>query len=153
MVKAITDNLEKRTRLKWWPHDTTKIPHAATWINQARYLDEGWEEDVKTRGMDQASTHFAKPFVSAPDHMPDISQWEVVLNRIFIRYIRASGGLENIKKAVRIKKQVAQDSIRAMDEEIASGAKFGECALLISELFLARLDSGLGLNLKNKVLR
>jgi hypothetical protein len=152
MVKAITDNLEKRTRLKWWPTDTTKIPHAATWINQGRYLDEGWEDDIKTRGYDHNSK-VPKPFVPRADHMPEVSQWEVVLNKIFVRYIRASGGLKEIKKAENIKHEVLRQNRKAMDEELANGTKYGECALLIADLFLARLDADLGLNLKGKVIK
>ena len=66
MCKAMIDNLEKRTRLKWWPLQREKIPHAATWINQGRYLDEGWEDDIKTRGKERTHTP------AAPNYTPRI---------------------------------------------------------------------------------
>jgi len=157
MVQAIIDNLEKRTRLKWWAADKSKVPHAATWINQGRYLDEGWEDDVKTRGREDG--YVERKYVSPEDTGPDLTMWEKMLNRLARDYLRCSGGLstERLKQMISIKKETLKDLLPAINEEIVAseGDKKvrHDMAVLLADTMLSRFDIDLGLSLKHRVLK
>ena len=143
----IRQDLEKRTRLKWWSKDSTKIPHPATWLNQKRWQDENWEADVKENKSVPAVARY-QPI----DPGPEMSVWAKWANRILLRYLRASGGLDDFNKAVLIKNEVVKETSTAMYEDIAAGVPYGECFLLITEMLLDRLDLELKLSLKKRVL-
>jgi hypothetical protein len=153
----IVQDIEKRKRLRWYSQDKTKIPHASTWLNQRRWEDEGWEDDVKTRGRkDDDPAYVSRPM---PEEGPDLPRWEKVLNRLARSYILHSGGLDDsaIKKMVAIKHETLKDLTKAIDEEIELSGDDREVviesAYLLANTMLDRFDLDLGLNLKRKVLK
>ncbi len=147
LMTRINEDIEKRTKLKWWNKDATKIPHPATWINQRRWEDENWEKDI----VSEKSGYIYTPYQPIDDG-PQISKWARCANGILLKYMRTAGGIPDFKKAVRIKNDVVKETGTAMDEDVASGVTPGECFLLIADLLLDRLDSEFGLTLKNRVL-
>jgi len=159
MWKAIVADLEKRSRLKWWPFDTTKIPHAATWLSQQRYLDEGWEADIKTRGQDgaKASGYVPRaPIVLEPGH--DKGPWMSMLNRLGRNYMIMAGGLSDalIIGLLKIKNDVFSEMVPIANEEIATSenpvkAK-GEMAFIMAETMLIRFDMLSGRQLKEAII-
>ena len=155
LPKQIIGDVEKRTRLKFWPKDRTKIPHAATWINQRRWDDEGWEAEVESRepkrGEFRPSDLQYKPF----DTGPDMPLWECALNRVMLKYIRAACGLrpEQLKQAIRTKREVLDEMSAVADEEVAADpSKVGEMAVMLADTFLLRVDMDCGLSLRHRVL-
>ena len=158
MAKAIINDVEKRTRLKWWPFDTTKIPHAATWVNQQRYLDEGWEEDIKTRGQEkQSHTYTPSPtFVLTPGH--GNGHWMSMLNRLGMSYLRKLSGTTDAMCAelLKIKNDVHSELIETVTEEIETAkdtrkAKT-EMAFLLAETMLIRFDMLTGRHFKKEII-
>lgn len=155
LPRQIIGDIEKRTRLKFWPKDHTKIPHAATWINQRRWEDEGWEAEVESRepkrGEFKPSQREYKPI----DTGPDMSLWECLVNRMLLNYIRAACGLrpEQLKQALRTKRDVLAELAAAADEEVAADPeKRGEMLVMIADTLLLRLDMDCGLALRHRVL-
>lgn len=153
MVDAIVNDLEKRTRLKWWPFDKTKIPHAATWINQERYLDEGWEDDIKTRGKETPAEPTPRPtFTPEPGH--NNGPWWSMLNRIWRDYIIACRGLpENLAKQLRvIQRETFDELMPAIEEELAMAedekVTRKEMQLMLGTTLLSRFDNVTGRELK-----
>jgi len=158
MSKAVIDDLEKRTRLKWWPFDTTKIPHAATWINQERYLDEGWEDDIKTRGQDKQGHTYTpmKPAVENPGH--GNGHWMSMLNRLGRNYLLKLGGVNDAMCAqlLKIKNEVHAELIATVNEEIdtatdKSQAK-SDMGFLLAETMLTRFDMLTGRHFKGQII-
>lgn len=159
MPKAIVADLEKRTRLKWWPFDTTKVPHAATWINQARYLDEGWEDDIKTRGQEQkGATYTPMPiYIESPTH--DKGDWMNMLNRIMVSYLLKAGGFPDamLRSLVAEKNKVHTEILPAANEEIDAAqdkaAAKVEMTVLFATTMLSRFDALSGRSLKDQVIK
>jgi len=143
----IRQDIEKRTRLKWWAKDKTKIPYPATWLNQRRWEDEGWEKETEPDKQYRPTPNY-QPI----DTGPDLTPWEACLNRMLLKYMRTAGGLDDFKKAVQIKSEVLRETSVAMDEELEAETPIGECYVTITEMFLDRLDQALGLSLKARVL-
>lgn len=159
MAKAITDDLAKRTRLKWWPFDTTKIPHAATWLNQERYLDEGWEDDIKTRGQETKGAAYTPrdPYEELPGH--GNGDWMSMLNRLMRNYLLKLGGVNDAMLKTLIKEKnlahteifpVANEEIDAADNKPAMKS---EMALLFAETMLNRFDMITGKSLKTQIIK
>lgn len=159
MPKAMVADLEKRTRMKWWPFDKTKIPHAATWINSGRYLDEGWEDDIKTRGQEQrGATYSPLPVhIESPTH--DKGAWMNMLNRLMVSYLLRAGGFPDamLNALVKEKNKVHAEILPAANEEIDSAqdkaaAKY-EMAVLFATTMLSRFDALTGRSLKDQVIK
>lgn len=159
MAQAIIDDLEKRTRMKWWPFDKTKIPHAATWLNQERYLDEGWEEDIKTRGQETKGAAYTPrdPYEPLPGH--GNGEWQSMLNRLMRNYILLCGGVAETMLAALVKEKntthaeilpVANEEIDAAEDKKAAK---GEMAQLFAETMLNRFDMLTGKTLKHKIIK
>ena len=138
MAQAAIDDVLKRTRLKWWSKDPSKIPHPASWINAQRWHDEGWESEAEQgprhRGKDRPM-----PQPPLPEHK--VPWQEVVLGRLFRAYLLKAGGLPEVAGALAIKRELMDKFVPAYEQDIASGSmKPGEVALELASLFLSRLD-------------
>lgn len=152
LTTQIVGDIEKRTRLRWWSTDQSKIPHAATWINQGRWLDEGWQDEVKTRGKETLATY--TPNYHTGDDGPEMSIWALVVNRVTLNYFRHTGGLtdERLAQMLKTKNATVREMSAALDEEIAADkTKSGEMAVLLVETLLKRLDMDLDLNLSARI--
>ena len=135
--------------------DHSKIPHAETWINQRRWEDEGWEDEIKTREPKKGEHRYSKRNYQPIDTGPDMPLWEVAANRMFLKYLRAAFGLhpDQLTQALRTKREVIAEMSEALDEEIeADSTKRNEMILLLSETLLNRLDIDCGLSLRHRVL-
>ena len=158
MCKAIIDDLQKRTRLKWWPIDKTKIPHAATWINQRRWEDEGWEDDIKTRGKEHEPTVAPRNYTNTQEEAPKLPRWMAMLNRLFMNYLFLAGGFTEpmLKQLVKLKHEVWRELHDVAEEEIEirddKDAAKNEMAWLIADTMLSRMDNLTGRTLKPKVI-
>jgi len=159
LPKQIIGDIEKRTRLKFWPSDHSKIPHAATWLNQRRWDDEGWEDEIKTREYPPGKfVPSATEYKPIEDTGPDLSQWEKILNRLWVKYVRAAGGImpEQVTQSLRIKHGVLKEMEPVIAEELAdddSKEKRMEMVDMLANTFLLRLDLGLQMKLADRVIR
>ncbi|TFG82814.1 MAG: hypothetical protein E4G74_02125 [Erysipelotrichales bacterium] len=159
MSKAIVADLEKRTRLKWWPFDTTKIPHAATWISQQRYLDEGWQDEIKTRGQDKAGHVPIDPkYVPRVDTGHKQGHWMSMLNRLGRNYMLRAGGLPDamIKALVTSKNETHTELLPIVNEEINAAADKpkakNDMAFMFADTLLTRFDMLTGRQLKSSII-
>lgn len=157
LPKAIIGDVEKRTRLRFWPLDASKIPHPATWLNQRRWEDEGWEDEIRSRGKDGVAQPSARaiPMPRTVDDGPMLSGWHMMLNRLARNYIWLSGGLSDaqIKAALNIKHEVLREMEPLADDEARKDPTTrGEMAVTMAEAMLHRFDHDLGLNLRARVL-
>ncbi len=159
--RQVISDIEKRTRMKYWPFDQTKIPHAATWINAHRWEDEGWEDEIKTRGHEDGPTHIV-PEVKAPiEHEYVCDGWQMMINRLTLRYIMGCNGLskEKLDEVVKEKNAVYAEMKAAIEEEIAGAetevakkAKRHEMAELVADTLMRRLDMVTGKSLRDRVI-
>ena len=152
--KQIVQDCEKRTRLNWWPADKSKVPHGATWINQRRWEDEGWEEDVRTRGRE----HDDKPaFIPRPPPQEGTIKmtWaEFALGRLFFAYVADAGRpLPDIEPAARIRAELLRDWVPAFQEDIEDGTTTVEAAVQeLAKLFLNKMDAAYERGMAERVL-
>ena len=116
-AKAAINDAEKRTRLKWWNDDATKIPHPATWINARRWEDEGWENETKTNHKVAATGRSYHPQVVEPP----VPWFETCLNHEFLAYAMASCGLPDTVAALAIRDRLIRDEVPALVDGIAAG--------------------------------
>lgn len=153
LPNQIIGDIDKRTRLFFWPKDRTKIPHATTWINQMRWEDTGWEDEIETRKEDPVlKATFYKP---VEDTGPDLSDWEKLLNRFWVRYCRTCGGMmpEQVTQSLRIKHGVLKEMEPVIAEELENDpSQRKEMTEMIVKTFLHRLDLGLQMKIRNRVL-
>jgi hypothetical protein len=151
----IVQDLEKRTRFKYWSTDHEKIPHAQTWLNARRWEDEGWQDEIKSREPKRGE-HKPSPVHYKPieDTGPQLSEWERVLNVFWLKYVRHAKGImpEQVTQALRIKHAVLKETESAIIEEIENDPdKRGEMVEMIVKLFLSRLDLGLQMKVSKQV--
>jgi hypothetical protein len=156
LPKQIIQDIEKRTRLKWWPTDTTKIPHAATWINQARWEDEGWEDDIKT-GSDRPTNTGRPDFKPRIEDDYGLDRWQQMTNRLMRSYILLHGAFGDValQTLIKTKNEAYAELKSAVREELdadESKEKRAEMAFLIADTMLSRFDNITGLNLKPRVI-
>ena len=162
--QAARIDVEKRNRAHWWSSDPRKIPHAATYLNAARWEDE-WEADLIARreaGPTAAPREY-KP-VDTGIHM---SKWQALGNRLGMKWMRCTGGFsfenehENEMQCqafADVIKSVVSDAEQYLDEEYAAAVlekdtrKAQETVLTFSELLLSRLDKHYGRNGAPKVI-
>jgi hypothetical protein len=160
LPKQIVQDVEKRTRYNFWPEDHTKIPHAATFINQRRWDDE-WMEDLpkgsqQHGGRKKSNSGFGSEnrMTEPENNGPDLNKWQKCLNRMFMTYVRASKGLEDIGSCVKIKNDVLKETVKAFEEDIENGVTdTGQAATEMVLLMLTRLDQHTGLSLRHKVMK
>ncbi len=155
LPRQIIQDIEKRGRLRFWPVDFSKIPHPATWINQRRWDDEGWEDEIKSREPKKGDHRYSRPRYQPIDTGPDMPLWECASNRMLLRYVRTAYGLhpDQLSQALHTKREVLDEMSAALDEEIeADSSKTNEMILLLSETLLHRLDIDCGLALRDRVL-
>lgn len=157
--KAIIEDIKKRNRLGFWHADKAKIPMPSTFLNQRRFEDEGWEDEIKTRGKENMPTSTAIiPPVKLIEAEYQIPAWAMMINRLSRNYLFKAGGLSESRLSIliRVKNQVWDDLKHAVNEEIdAAGDKTKakqEMAFLIADTLLSRLDAALGLTLKAQVI-
>lgn len=153
LPNQIIGDIDKRTRLFFWPKDRTKIPHATTWINQMRWEDTGWEDEIETRKEDPRS--LPRPYKPIEDTGPDLSDWEKLLNRFWVRYCRTCGGMmpEQVAQSLRIKRAVLKEMEPVIAEELENDpSQRKEMTEMIVKTFLHRLDLGLQMKIRNRVL-
>ncbi len=151
----IVQDLEKRTRCKYWNTDHEKIPHAQTWLNARRWEDEGWIEEIDKR---EAKRGEFKPaplkYKPIEDTGPQLSEWERVLNVMWVKYVRHANGVmpEQVSQALRIKHALLKEMMPAIKEEIEIDPDHrGEMIEMLVKTFLKRLDLGLQLNIGDRV--
>lgn len=161
MVTAIVANIEKRTRLRWWPRDAEKIPHPATWINQQRYLDEGWEDEIKKRTDGPPNSGPVQRRELPVDRGPEMDRWQTLLQRILFACIQLSGGFtdEQLKRLVAMKNATYRDMKAGADEEVAAAPTeilkkraALEMAHAMADRFMHDVDRFLGTHYRGRVL-
>lgn len=156
LPKQIIGDIEKRTRLKFWPTDHSKIPHAATWLNQRRWDDEGWEDEIATREHPRGKFVPSAPrYEPITDTEPTVPEWERLLNKFWVLYVRHAGGIpkEHVAQALRIKHTILNEMEPVIAEELAADeSKRTEMTEMLVNTFLLRLDLGLQLKIRNRVL-
>lgn len=161
MSRQVISDIEKRTRMKYWPFDKTKIPHAATWINQRRWEDEGWEDEIKTRGHQDGPTHVTPNIPKPIEHEYNCDGWQMMINRLSLKYIMACMGLpeEKLDELVKEKNAVYSELKGAIEEEIESApseaakkAKRAEMAEIVADTLMRRLDMVTGKSLRDRVI-
>lgn len=151
MARAVIDNVNKRNRLRYWSRDVSKIPHAATFINQGRWEDEGWEDEIKTREDEKPNTGL--PEIKEPER-PMLHPCAMMLNRLMLSYLRICGSFsdEQMETAKAIKADVNKTMQPVIDEEIANDPS--QRKQIYSDtgvLFLDRLDKALGFEHKQRI--
>ncbi len=151
LAKAAIDDIEKRTRLKWWPKDSSKIPHPATWIRAQRWHDEGWESDIEQEN--QKPNTGALHYEPLPTSTRDMPWQEAMFGRLLIIYALKSGGLADSDKALDIRCVMMAEFVPGYEEAVATGEMQPESVgEELAQLFLAHLDKAYGLSLSESVL-
>ncbi len=147
---AIND-VEKRTRARWWSADPRKIPHPATYLNANRFEDE-WAGDLKYR--EEASpTHGA--ILHAPiDTGVDRDIWGMVGQKVCKSWLLRSGGIDAklIDAFVKIKNDTVSEMRSVCEEEVEAGNK-EEAVFLLGDTILLRLDLMFKKNLRASIMR
>jgi hypothetical protein len=151
----VIQDIEKRTRFKWWSTDHEKIPHAATWLNARRWEDEGWMEEIDKREPKRGEIKSAPIKYKPIDTGPEMCEWETLVNRFWVKYVRHAGGVmpEQVEQALRIKRALLKEMVPNIKEEIEAHPDHrGEMVEMVVKTFLKRLDLGLQLNVSHKVI-
>ncbi len=150
----ILQDVDKRTRLKYWPFDKKKVPHGATWINARRWEDEGWENEIKTYGKEK-DTSLIRQSTTFVNDAPKLSSVAAAANRFLFKYVLTAGGMldERMQQAVRIKNSLVKEFTPMIAEEIEiDPSKYGEMQLLLAETLFLRLDLGLSLEQRGRMI-
>ncbi len=151
MAQAAIDDVEKRTRLKWWSTDSSKIPHPATWINSKRWEDEGWEGE--TESGKKAVRPPPRGAEWQPDEQPPMDWEERVLGRLWLSYVVEAKGVPDAAAAIAIKRDLLEKFVPDYREEIEAGEiTKADMAETMARLFVGRLDKHYGLALGNRVI-
>ena len=157
MPEAAIADVEKRTRLKWWPRDVSKIPHGATWINQMRWEDDGWEDEIKTREDGPPNTG---PVIPQPkDDGPQLSSWQMMCNRLMRNYLLKHGVMTGpmLTAVIKSKNETLAELVPAIEEELEvaedRSSTRGELASTLAETLLRRFDSITSRNLCGAVIK
>ena len=149
-AKAATDDVKKRSRMKWWSKDRSKIPHPATWINSQRWHDEGWESEVEQVSRN-VETRRSKPVFQLPER--EVHWTEAMLGRLYLCYVSLANGIKDAAPALKIKRELMDRYVPAYNESIEDGEITAqEVAVELADLFLKRMDARYGLKLMGRVL-
>ena len=158
VAKVAIEDVKKRVRMKWFHPDKSKIPHPATFINQRRWEDEDWQDDVKTRGKEHdaaGSTYTPRTYI---EDAYECDGWQAMLNRVMRSNLLACGGVTDamLEKMIKIKSTVHSQNIDAVREEIEiredkREAK-AEMGFLLADQMLAQFDSATGYMKRSTIL-
>lgn len=149
MGQAATDDVQKRTRLKWWSKDASKIPHPASWINARRWEDEGWEGEVE-QGKRQPPPRSQE---WTPEPLPPMCWEERAMGRLFVSYCVKADGLPEADGALKIKHDLMDSFVPDYREDITAGdMTVDEADATLAKVFVARMDQHYGLSLGKRVL-
>jgi len=144
-VAALVD-VEKRNRNRGW----------GKYIKDAeRYLKHaGWDDDWEPYVNDDDSKPNTGPYqprAGIPE--PELHWADRMLNRLFLNYMFATSGLDDVKPALEIKHAILGDAVPAFEEDItAERTTKRQAAHELAELFLSRLDIHYHKTAKNRVL-
>ncbi len=151
--QAAIDDVGKRTRLKWWSSDSSKIPHPATWINSKRWEDEGWEGETESGKKAQRAPPRAASWTPMTEELPPMCWEDRALGRLFVSYCVKAGGLSEVDGAMKIKRDLMDGFVPDYREDIESGdMTVDEANATLAHVFVARLDQHYGLGLGKLVL-
>lgn len=149
-AKAATDDVKKRTRMKWWAKDKTKIPHPSTWINAMRWHDEGWEAEIEQAERKPDTGRYVRP-PQIPER--EVHWTEAMLGRLYLCYVSLANGLQDALPALKIKRELMERYVPAYNESIDLGdMTTQQVAVELADLFLNRMDARYGLQLMDRVL-
>lgn len=149
--KAAIDDVEKRTRMKWWSNDASKIPHPASWINAQRWQDEGWEGETES-GKKTPHRPPHRP-ESEAEELPAMCWEERALGRLFVSYCTKAEGLDDVAAALAIKHDLMEGFVPDYRDEIDAGdMSVDDADATLAKVFVARLDQHYGLGLGDLVL-
>ena len=142
---AARQDVEKRNRMKAWSGDPRLIPHAATYLNAARWEDD-WQQDFVLRS-EAAPSPAPRQYRTVED--THVDKWKALGNRIGMRYIRASCGIPNDKvdEFTKILNETVEEG-RMLDSEEDKR----EAVMTFAKLLVSRLDKALGLTNYRKVI-
>ena len=120
VAKVAIDDVKKRVRMKWFAADKNKIPHPATFINQRRWEDEDWQDDIKTRGKENDATGTTYTPRTYIEDSYDCDSWMAFLNRRMRVYIFAAGGVSDgcLESMIKIKNDIHKQNVDMVREEI-----------------------------------
>ena len=150
MAQAAIEDVKKRSRMRWWSRDKSKIPHPATWINAQRWHDEGWEDEIDKA--DRKPNTGRAVFVPQ-ETGPDVPWEESLIGRVFRVYVLTAGGLPSTKLALKIKAELMRDYVPEYRVSIeAKEITPNEVCAELAELFVKRLDAAYGLAIGDRVL-
>lgn len=157
MPKAVIDDIEKRNRLRFWHADKSKIPMPSTFLNQHRWEDEDWEDEIKTRGKENMATYKPMPMPKERDDGPLLSHWELMCNRMMRSYLLLAGGFSDEQLVIfkRVKKTVLGQMLPVIKEEIDadnSPEKRTEMAWMLGRALMNHLDIDLKMNFGHRVI-
>lgn len=150
MAKAAIDDIKKRTRMRWWSKDKSKVPHPSSWINAMRWYDEGWEDEIESA--DQ-KPNTGRAVFEPQETGPDVPWEESLIGRVFRVYVLTAGGLPSTKLALQIKAELMRDYVPEYRVSIAAEEITpDEVCVELAELFVKRMDAAYGLSLGDRVL-
>jgi len=150
MAQAAIDDVKKRTRLRWWSKDKSKVPHPSSWINAMRWYDEGWEDEIEKDERRPDTGRYVPP---SQEPEPEVPWEESLIGRVFRVYVLTAGGLPSTKLALKIKAELMRDYVPGYRVSIAAEEITpNEVCAELAELFVKRLDAAYGLSLGDRVL-
>ena len=161
LPKAVIDDIEKRNRLRFWHADKSKIPMPSTFLNQHRWEDEDWEDEIKTRGKENMATYTAMPMPTVKIDEPQLNGWEMMCNRLMRSYLFKAGGFTDaqLKIFVKAKHRVLKQFLSAIDEELSTAANADEVKKIKQEMgtsmaqtLMSNLDHDLGLHIGQAII-
>ena len=154
LASLVVDHIKKRNRLRFWHQDKAKIPMPATFLNQHRWEDEDWEDEIKTRGKENLATYTPMPMPTVNIEAPKLNGWAMMANRLLRSYIFKSRGLTSVQlaKCVRTKNKIVADFIPAIQEELSTASSVEdakkikeEMAMTMAQTLLSSFDYDTGL--------
>ncbi len=149
MAQAAIDDVKKRTRMRWWNKDKSKVPHPTTWINAQRWHDEGWEDEIERDEKPNTGRYVRPP--QEPE--PKLPWEESLIARVFRVYLLTAGGLPSVKLALKIKAELMRDYVPGYRESIAAEEVTpNEVCAELADLFVRRMDAAYGLEIADRVL-
>lgn len=116
--RAAIADVEKRNRANAWSSDRTKIPHATTYLNQARYEDE-WEPDLRASGNGTR----AGPVSYVPRETLQLPPLLAAACRLFLPYCRSAFGRCNVKAMLAERDRLIRETGEYLMADIESGDK------------------------------
>jgi hypothetical protein len=152
---AAMADVRKRKRAGAYPTNKKLIQLPASYLRAGRWEDD-WQDTVDSSrkpddGMVSRGTVDYQPL--ADDFKG--SRWEMLANRILLKYLRTARGLQEweLQKAVAEKVATSRELGPAFDEDIAGGMPQIEAVTEFVTILVARVDKAIGRTLKHKLIR